>query len=73
MANRPSRRIYCVNGVFGSIERQTAALLKGLEAAVPRHLLLQLAHLVEPGAHALRVGLLRKVRGEEHGEDGGGG
>ena len=38
----------CEWRLFGSIERQVGALLKGLEAAVPRHLLLQLAHLIEP-------------------------
>lgn len=41
-------KLVCEWRLFGSIEPQVGALLKGLEAAVPRHILHQLGQLIQP-------------------------
>ena len=41
-------RLVCEWRLFGSIARQVEAMRTGFEAAVPRHILAQLAQLVEP-------------------------
>jgi hypothetical protein len=53
-------RLVCEWRLFGCVERQCAALLAGVEAAVPRPILRQLAALVGP------ADLARMLAGEPH-------